>query len=407
MKFTDPDYKNWIFELKQKIQQSQIKAAIKVNSALLELYWEMGKEIAERNIENTYGSGFFKQLSKDLMIEFPNMKGFSESNLKFIKRFYLFYNQELTIRQQLANEFKKIQDHSNFHQVGGELKIDENSTFQQVAGKFRNNESQNNKQVAGEFRNNENSIRHQAVADFPQKLFLIPWFHHVEIFTKCKNIEEAFFYVNKTIENGWSRSVLLNMISGNLYQSQGKAITNFSKTLPDYQSDLIKETLKDPYNFDFLQITANFKEKELENALIDNIQNFLIELGSGFAFVGKQVELKVGSQSFFIDLLFYHIKLKRYVVIELKSGNFEPEHAGKLNFYVTAVDKQFRDENDNATVGLIICKTKDDIIAEYSLTDLHKPLGISSYELRKILPENFKSSLPSIEEIENELKNKN
>lgn len=392
MKFTDPDYKNWIFELKQKIQQSQIKAAIKVNSALLELYWEMGKEIAERNIENTYGSGFFKQLSKDLMIEFPNMKGFSESNLKFIKRFYLFYNQELTIRQQLANEFKKIQDHSNFHQVGEELKIDENSTFQQVAGKFRNN---------------ENSIRHQAVADFPQKLFLIPWFHHVEIFTKCKNIEEAFFYVNKTIENGWSRSVLLNMISGNLYQSQGKAITNFSKTLPDYQSDLIKETLKDPYNFDFLQITANFKEKELENALIDNIQNFLIELGSGFAFVGKQVELKVGSQSFFIDLLFYHIKLKRYVVIELKSGNFEPEHAGKLNFYVTAVDKQFRDENDNATVGLIICKTKDDIIAEYSLTDLHKPLGISSYELRKILPENFKSSLPSIEEIENELKNKN
>lgn len=392
MKFTDPDYKNWIFELKQKIQQSQIKAAIKVNSALLELYWEMGKEIAERNIENTYGSGFFKQLSKDFMIEFPNMKGFSESNLKFIKRFYLFYNQELTIRQQLANEFKKIQDHSNFHQVGGELKIDENSTFQQVAGKFRNN---------------ENSIRHQAVADFPQKLFLIPWFHHVEIFTKCKNIEEAFFYVNKTIENGWSRSVLLNMISGNLYQSQGKAITNFSKTLPDYQSDLIKETLKDPYNFDFLQITANFKEKELENALIDNIQNFLIELGSGFAFVGKQVELKVGSQSFFIDLLFYHIKLKRYVVIELKSGNFEPEHAGKLNFYVTAVDKQFRDENDNATVGLIICKTKDDIIAEYSLTDLHKPLGISSYELRKILPENFKSSLPSIEEIENELKNKN
>lgn len=392
MKFTDPDYKNWIFELKQKIQQSQIKAAIKVNSALLELYWEMGKEIAERNIENTYGSGFFKQLSKDLMIEFPNMKGFSESNLKFIKRFYLFYNQELTIRQQLANEFKKIQDHSNFHQVGGELKIDENSTFQQVAGKFRNN---------------ENSIRHQAVADFPQKLFLIPWFHHVEIFTKCKNIEEAFFYVNKTIENGWSRSVLLNMISGNLYQSQGKAITNFSKTLPDYQSDLIKETLKDPYNFDFLQITANFKEKELENALIDNIQNFLIELGSGFAFVGKQVELKVGSQSFFIDLLFYHIKLKRYVVIELKSGNFEPEHAGKLNFYVTALDKQFRDENDNATVGLIICKTKDDIIAEYSLTDLHKPLGISSYELRKILPENFKSSLPSIEEIENELKNKN
>jgi len=169
---------------------------------------------------------------------------------------------------------------------------------------------------------------------------------------------------------------------------------------------LVKQTLKDPYIFDFISITDNYKERELENALIDNIQKFLIELGNGFAFVGKQVEMKVGNQSFFIDLLFYHIKLKRYVVIELKTGDFEPEHAGKLNFYVTSVDKQLRDENDNATVGLIICKTKDDIIAEYSLTDLHKPLGISSYELKKILPDNFKSSLPSIEEIENEL-NKN
>lgn len=339
-------YKNWIVDLKSKIQQSQIKAAIKVNSALLELYWEMGKEISERNFENIFGSGFFKQLSKDLMVEFPTLKGLSESNLKYLKRFYLFYNQDITNRQQVVD-------------------------------------------------------------DFPQKLFLIPWGHHIQIFTKSKNVTEAYFYINKTIENGWSRSVLLNMISGNLYQSQGKAITNFAKTLPDYHSELIQQTLKDPYNFDFISISENFKEKELENALIDNIQQFLIELGSGFAFVGKQKEIMVGNKSYYIDLLFYHIKLKRYVVIELKSGEFEPEHAGKLNFYVTTVDKQLRDENDNATVGLIICKTKDDIIAEYSLTDLHKPLGISSYELRKILPENFKSSLPSIEEIENELKNKN
>ena len=368
------DYKNWIVDLKSKIQQSQIKAAIKVNTSLLELYWEMGKDISERNFENTYGSGFFKQLSKDLMVEFPTMKGLSESNLKYLKRFYLFYNQDVTIRQQLGDDFKKNENQSIRHQVGDEFKSDEN-------------------------------VNRQQLVDDLQKLFLIPWRHHVEIFTKCKNTKEAYFYINKTIENGWSRAVLMNMMSGNLYQSQGKAITNFSKTLPDYHSDLIQQTLKDPYNFDFLGITENFKEKELEDALIDNIQKFLIELGSGFAFVGKQVEMKVGNQSFFLDLLFYHIKLKRYVVIELKSGEFEPEHAGKLNFYVTSVDKQLRDENDNATVGLIICKTKDDIIAEYSLTDLHKPLGISSYELRKILPENFKSSLPSIEEIENELKN--
>lgn len=340
------------------------------------MYWDLGKEISERSFENTYGSGFLKQLSNDLLNEFPEIKGFSLSNIKYIKSFYLFYNQNITKSQQLVGEFKSG-DKTNLHQVGGGSEKIEN-----------------------------NPIRYQLANEFPQKLFLIPWGHHIQIFTKCKNVTEALFYINKTIENGWSRAVLLNMISGNLYQSQGKAITNFSKTLPDYDSELVKQTLKDPYIFDFLNISENFKERELENALIDNIQKFLIELGNGFAFVGKQVEMKVGNQSFFLDLLFYHIKLKRYVVIELKSGEFEPEHAGKLNFYVTSVDKQLRDENDNATVGLIICKTKDDIIAEYSLTDLHKPLGISSYELRKILPENFKSSLPSIEEIENQL-NKN
>ncbi len=375
LKQNNEQYFQWISDLKQRIQQSQIKAAIQVNSALIEMYWDLGKEISERSFENTYGSGFFKQLSNDLRNEFPEIKGFSESNIKLFERFYLFYNQEITNRQQLVNDFKS----------------DDNSILQQVAEEFENEKKPNRQQFVGEF---------------PQKLFLIPWGHHIQIFTKCKNVKEAIFYINKTIENGWSRAVLLNMISANLYQSQGKAITNFSKTLPDYDSELVKQTLKDPYIFDFLNISENFKERELENALIDNIQKFLIELGNGFAFVGKQVEMKVGNQSFFLDLLFYHIKLKRYVVIELKSGEFEPEHAGKLNFYVTSVDKQLRDENDNATVGLIICKTKDDIIAEYSLTDLHKPLGISSYELRKILPDNFKSSLPSIEEIENEL-NKN
>ena len=339
------------------------------------MYWDLGKEISERSFENTYGSGFLKQLSNDLLNEFPEIKGFSLSNIKYIKSFYLFYNQNITKSQQLVGEFKS-------------------------------GDKPNLQQVVGDFQTDKNQNRQQLVNEFPQKLFLIPWGHHIQIFTKCKNVTEALFYINKTIENGWSRAVLLNMISGNLYQSQGKAVTNFSKTLLDYDSELVKQTFKDPYIFDFLNITENFKERELENALIDNIQKFLIELGNGFAFVGKQVEMKIGNQSFFLDLLFYHIKLKRYVVIELKSGEFVPEHAGKLNFYVTSVDKQLRDENDNATVGLIICKTKDDIIAEYSLTDLHKPLGISSYELRKILPDNFKSSLPSIEEIENEL-NKN
>ncbi len=352
LKNNDQQYISWISDLKQRIQQSQIKAAIQVNSALIEMYWDLGKEISERSFENTYGSGFFKKLSQDLRNEFPEIKGFFESNLKFFRRFYLFYNQEITNHQQLANEFKN----------------DNNSNLQQVARDLKNGENQNSQQLAN---------------DFSQKLFLIPWFHHVTIITKCKNIKEALFYINKTIENGWSRAVLLNMISGNLYQSQGKAITNFSKTLPDYDSELVKQTLKDPYIFDFISISDSYKERELENALIDNIQKFLIELGNGFAFVGKQVEMKFGNQSFFIDLLFYHIKLKRYVVIELKTGEFKPEHAGKLNFYVTSVDKQLRDENDNATVGLIICKTKDDIIAEYSLTDLHKPWESLPTNLKK------------------------
>ncbi|WP_288462216.1 PDDEXK nuclease domain-containing protein [uncultured Chryseobacterium sp.] len=336
-------YIGWILNLKQKIQQSQIKAAIQVNSALIEMYWDLGKEISERNFENTYGSGFFLQLSKDLRTEFPEIKGLSESNLKYCKRFYQFYNQ-----------------------------TDKN--------------------------------RQQVVDDLMHHIFLIPWGHHIVLITKCKTQAEAHFYIEKTLENGWSRAILINMISGKLFESQGKTINNFSKTLPDYDSELVRETFKDPYIFDFINITENHKERELEKALTENISKFLIELGSGFAFVGKQVEISVGNQSFFIDLLFYHIKLKRYIVIELKTGHFEPEFAGKLNFYVTAVDKKLRDENDNATVGMIICKDKNEIIAEYSLTDLHKPLGISSYELKKILPENFKSHLPSIEEVENELK---
>lgn len=361
MKSVSSEYKNWVSELKQKIRKNQIKAAIKVNSALIEMYWDLGKEIFERNFENTYGSNFFTQLSLDLKKEIPDIKGFSSTNLKYCVRLYSFYSQGI--------------------QTGS-----------------------NRQQLIDDFKTEENPIRHQLGDDLLQKLFSIPWRHHIEILTKCKTTEEAFFYINKTIENGWSRAVLLNMISTRLIESQGKAITNFSKTLPDGDSELIRETLKDPYIFDFLSLTETYKEKELENALIDNISKFLIELGSGFAFVGKQTEIKVGSKSYYIDLLFYHIKLKRYVVVELKSGSFEPEFAGKLNFYVTAVDKQLRDDNDNATIGLLICKDKEEIVAEYSLTDLHKPLGISSYELKKILPENFKSLLPSIEEVEEELK---
>ena len=326
------EYKEWFRELKQRIRQSQIRAAVRVNTTLLELYWDLGADIVSKQIESVWGSGIIKQLSDDLRMEFPDMQGFSTTNLWYIKKWYLFYSQS----------------------------------------------SEKLPQVVGE----------------------IPWGHNREIITKCKSIEEALFYAHKTIDEGWSRSTLIHFIEAGYYHSFGKAITNFNNTLPAVQSELAAETLKDPYNFDFLSMTAGYKERELENALTDNITNFLLELGRGFAFVGRQVELKVADSSYFIDMLFYHIRLKCYVVVELKTVNFEPEFAGKLNFYVTAVDRQLCDSNDNPTIGLLICKTKNDLIVEYSLSDIHKPVGVSSYDLQAVLPKELQSALPSISEVE-------
>jgi len=255
--------------------------------------------------------------------------------------------------------------------------------------------------------NKGNIIRQQVVDEFKNSpLFLIPWGHHVCIINRCKSVHEALFYVQKTIKNGWSRAMLMNFIEADLYQSQGKAINNFDRLLPDVQSDLAKETLKDPYNFDFLALTENYKEKELENALIDNITKFLLELGHGFAYVGKQYSIQIGNKLRNIDLLFYHLELRCYVVIELKVKDFEPEYTGKLGYYITAVNNQLKKNMDNPTIGLLIVKQKDNIDAQYSLESSSQPIGISEYTLSKLLPEDFKSSLPSIEEIEREL-NKN
>ena len=237
------------------------------------------------------------------------------------------------------------------------------------------------------------------------ELFLIPWGHNRVIISKCKTIEEALYYVQNTIKNGISRNVLIHQIETNLYARDGKAITNFEATLPPLQSDLAKEITKDPYNFDFLSLTKEYQEKELENALTENITKFLLELGSGFAFVGRQYKLIVGGDEFRIDLLFYHIKLKCYVVVELKATDFKPEFAGKLSFYTSAVDGEIKDINDNPTIGILICKSKNDLVVEYALKDINKPLGISQYELTEILPKEYKSSLPSIEEIEAQFQN--
>lgn len=336
------DYKSWLTELKSKIRQSQIKASVRVNTEMLRMYWEMGHDIAAKQLDAKWGSGFFKQLSRDLHKEFPEMQGFSVSNLKYIKRFYLFYSEDDLIRQQLADELEP-------------------------------------------------------------SLFCIPWWHHVTILTKCKTSKEALFYVQQTLENGWSRNVLLNMLAAGMYEAQGKALTNFKKLLPPSMSDLAQQTLKDPYSFDFLTMRTNYDERELEDALVENITRFLLELGSGFAYVGRQVRLEIGGQEFFVDLLFYHLKLRCFIAVELKVTDFEPSHLGQLGFYVTAINETMRQVGDEETIGLLICKSKNKVVAEYALKSTRQPLGISEYALSKAMPEHFKSSLPTIEEIESEL----
>jgi len=355
-----PEFKQWIANLKTRIRQSQIKAMIKVNDEMLRLYWDLGYDIVTRQMDSQWGSGFFKNLSKELKAEFPDMQGFSVTNLKYCKYFYQFYAQDMQIRPQL----------------GDELQMSENKT---------------------------NTIRPQFEDELYNPLFLIPWGHHKCIIDKCKSVHEALFYVQKTIKNGWSRAMLMNYMDVDLFQSQGKAINNFKRLLPDVQSDLAKETLKDPYNFDFLSLTKDYKERELEDALIDNITKFLLELGQGFAFVGRQYPIKVGNRERNIDLLFYHLELRCYIVIELKVKDFEPEYTGKLGYYITAINHQLKKDIDNPTIGLLICKTKDNIEAQYSLESSNQPIGISEYTFLKLLPENFKSTLPSIEELEKEL----
>ncbi|HSX52646.1 MAG TPA: PDDEXK nuclease domain-containing protein [Cellvibrio sp.] len=333
----DANYKAWLKGIKQSFAQTQLKAAVSVNTALLEFYWQLGGEIIEKQKNSQWGEGFLAQLSQDLMAEFPDIKGFSYRNLKYVRQWYSFYCAAPAIGQQ-------------------------------------------------------------PVAQLAQ----IPWGHNLVIVSKCQTMAEALYYVQNTQQHGWSRNVLVHQIESGLYQREGKAITNFAQTLPPLQSDLAQQTLKDPYVFDFLSLTKNYNERELEQGLTQHITQFLLELGAGFAYVGKQVPLTVGEKDFYIDLLFYHLKLRSYVVIELKAGEFTPEHAGKLNFYLTAVDKQLKTEHDNPSIGLLLCKEKDKLVAEYALTDVNKPIGISEYQLTQALPDNLKSSLPSIEEIEAE-----
>ena len=307
------------------------------------------------------GSGFFEQLSLDLRTAFPNETGFSVTNLKYMKRWYAFYNERVAIRHQAGDELGTALGHNT------SVKTDVINR-QQAADDFN---AAIRQQPADEF----DAVNYQQQIDrleMPGIFGRIPWSHHVQIISKCQSLDEALFYIHRVVEEGWSRSRLESQIASNLFGSQGAAITNFSSTLPGTQSQLAKEILKDPYHFDFLSMNEEYEEKDLEDALVSKVTQFLLELGKGFSYVGRQMELQMpGGQTFFPDLLFYHIPQHRYVVVELKVGKFIPEYAGKLNFYVTAVDELLRAEGDNPTVGLV--------------KDINKPLGVSTYQLEQVV----------------------
>lgn len=349
----DNEYVEWLSDVKARFHQSQIKAAIRVNTAMLEFYWSIGRDLVALRAEERWGAGVVKQFALDMRQAFPNETGFSDTNVKYMKRWYSFYYENITKSQQVAGQIRGSQIS---HQLGDQMESAEKS--HQLGDQL----------------------------EMPEIFGRIPWRHHVEIFTKSQSIEEAIFYINKVAEEGWSRNWLEDQMAAKRYLSQGAAITNFDKTLPAPQSELAKEMLKDEYNFEFLTMKAKYDEHDLEEALVNNITRFLLELGKGFAFVGRQMELRMDDETtFFPDLVFYHIPQKRYVIIELKAVKFEPEFAGKLNFYVTAADELLRGEGDNPSVGLVICKTAKKTIVEWSLKDINKPLGVASYQLREVV----------------------
>lgn len=348
----DKEYVQWVKSLVERYRQSQIKAAVKVNTVQLLFNLSLGKDIAEREAENKYGTKFYAILSKDLKRDLPDVEGLSESNIRYCKRFYQLYKDAIENLPQLV----EISDMRNLPQV-------------------------------------------------VEKLCSIPWGHQRLIIDRCSdNPQKALFFVAQTLENGWSRAMLLNWIDTGLYERSGKALTNFKETMPKASSDLAQELTKDPYNFAFAGVTKRYNEAQLKEALLGNITKFLIELGTGFAYVGKEYRLEIGDTEKFIDLLFYNIRLRCYVVIEVKIDKFDSKDIGQLGTYVAAANHLLREEGkDNPTIGLLICRSKDNTLAQYALESSSQPIGISEYELEKFYPTKVEGTIPTIKEIEEKL----
>mgnify|MGYP002681844709 FL=1 len=350
------DFALLLTEVKQRIQLAQTQAVLAVNSELVRLYWDIGRIISARQKLEGWGAAVIPRLARELKNEMPELKGFSERNIGRMIAFYREYPDPSAFLPQPA------------------AKISSPVKMPQPAAKLGT-----------------------------ALLWAIPWFHHIVLMEKVKDIPTRYWYMEQTLANGWSRNILAMQIEAKAHARHGKARSNFALTLPAHQSDLVQQTLKDPYIFDFLTLTEPFLERELETELVRHLEKFLLELGQGFAFVGRQYKLDVGDDEFYIDLLFYHLRLRAFVVIELKKGKFRPEYAGKLNFYCNVVNDHLKHPADQPTIGLILCQERSRLLAEYSFAGIDKPIGISTYELTRALPKELRSALPTVEEIEAEL----
>lgn len=364
------DYQLWIQKLTKRYRRSQIKAAVGVNREMLTFYWYLGHDIVEMHVEDRWGEKILTNLSADLQKTLPNATGLSRRNIYYCKQFYELYLPLVKVVPQVEAQTKDNEESSS---------------------------------------NASDKFVPQVEAQINEDLFSVPWGHHKCIMDKCKgNVDKALFYVHQTVENGWSRDMLLNFISTNLYERSGKSLNNFKTTLPQEASDLAKEITRDPYNFAFTGITGAYNERKLKDALLNNITQFLIELGAGFAYVGKEYRLQIEDKEKFIDLLFYNLKLSCYVVIEVKIGPFDFQDAGQLSGYVVACNHLLRIiGRDNPTIGLLICKEKSKTLAQYALEGSSQPLGISDFELSKLYPEKIEGTIPTIEEIEANLSKEN
>ena len=359
-----PEYAATLSALKERIHAGRMRAALAVNREVIDLYWSIGKTITERQQDEGWGKSVVERLAADLRDAFPDMKGFSPANIWRMRAFHLAWPSLKINDSILAHSVRELPEHSEALATPSQAE--------------------------------------QSTAELAQVVRELPWGHNVDLVQKVKDPEKRLWYAQMARKHGWARSILTMQIETDLQGRQGKAVSNFKATLPAMDSDLAAQTMKDPYNFDFLGLAKDAHERDIENAMLAHIKRFLLELGEGFAFVGQQYKVTIGESDFYIDLLFYHITLRCYVAVELKAVSFQAEFAGKLNFYLSVIDDTLRHEGDNPTIGLLLCKDKDRLVAEYALKDINKPIAVADYLLTKAIPEDLKGALPTIEEIEDE-----